>query len=219
MGSSQILGLIGKNGAGKTTALRCICGLLNLDAGKVAILDKRNSCSNNLGYSPDTPVLYSELTGREYLEFVGSIQGLGRDQICSRIEKYSAVFGLDGILNSRLGAYSLGNRKKAGICASLLHHPKLWILDEPFNGLDPESMLNLSQLLIEYRDKGNAILLSTHDLHLAERLCDQVVILEEGQVSHSGSVDSIREQTGAASLLDAYSVVTGWTSRDQGVPK
>lgn len=195
--AGDIYGFIGQNGAGKTTTLRAVTGILDFDAGEIYIDGKSVkqqpvACKAVTAYIPDNPDLYEYLTGVQYLNFIGDMFGVDKALRRERVEKYAAMFRIEGDLGSLIGAYSHGMKQKLAIIGALLHAPKLMVLDEPFVGLDPEAAFKLKQVFREMCDAGSAIFFSTHVLDVAEKLCNKIAIIKNGKLMASGDIEAVR---------------------------
>lgn len=195
--AGDIYGFIGQNGAGKTTTLRAVTGILDFDAGEIYIDGKSVkqqpvACKAVTAYIPDNPDLYEYLTGVQYLNFIGDMFGVDKALRRERVEKYAAMFRIEGDLGSLIGAYSHGMKQKLAIIGALLHAPRLMVLDEPFVGLDPEAAFKLKQVFREMCAAGSAIFFSTHVLDVAEKLCNKIAIIKGGKLIASGDIDAVR---------------------------
>lgn len=195
--AGDIYGFIGQNGAGKTTTLRAVTGILDFDAGEIYIDGKSVkqqpvACKAVTAYIPDNPDLYEYLTGVQYLNFIGDMFGVDKALRRERVEKYAAMFRIEGDLGSLIGAYSHGMKQKLAIIGALLHAPKLMVLDEPFVGLDPEAAFKLKQVFREMCAAGSAIFFSTHVLDVAEKLCNKIAIIKGGKLIASGDIEAVR---------------------------
>jgi ABC-2 type transport system ATP-binding protein len=196
-----LFGLLGSNGAGKTTTIRALVGLTRPSAGQVRVAGHdvwRDPIAAKLafGYIPDRPHLYGKLTGRETLRFVAGLrklQGAERE-----IDRWLEYFRLEQFGNELTETYSHGMRQKLVIITALLPRPRVLIVDEPMVGLDPHAARQVRELLRAHADTGNAVLLTTHSLPLAEAVCDRLVVLDRGKVLGMGSMDELRAQTGTA---------------------
>lgn len=207
--AGTIVGFLGANGAGKTTALRCITGLLGLHGGHVTVagadlLREPTAARARYGFVPDRPFLYERLSAREFLDFVGALHGLDPAAARMRADLLLARLGLAEHADRTLDGYSLGMRQKTAIAAALLHAPTLLLLDEPLNGLDPPSTRVLKELLREHAESGGGVLVSTHLLDVAEHLCDRVVLLRSGRVVAAGTLDELRQGDPTRSLEDVF---------------
>jgi ABC-2 type transport system ATP-binding protein len=212
----EIFGFLGPNGAGKTTTIKMIVGLLQPSSGmvKVAGYDVQAQpllAKSSSGYVPDTPNLYAKLTGRELLGFVADLYNLDRKQVVRRIDELLRMFDLTEAADDTLDSYSHGMQQKASLAAALMHDPKVLVLDEPTVGLDPKSARLIKDILRQIADRGAAVMLSTHILEIAERMCDRIGIINKGQLVAVGTMQELRRlgQTGEASLEDIFLGLTG----------
>lgn len=211
--SGEVVGLIGLNGAGKSTTINEIIGLLqpyqgNISLDGLQLLENPESYRRKIGYIPETPILYEELTLQEHLDTVAMAYGLG-DQTALR-QRLLELFRLDDKLDWYPIHFSKGMKQKVMIIAALLIEPQLLIVDEPFLGLDPLAIRDLTNLIAEEKAKGTAVLMSTHVLDSAEKMCDRFVILHQGQILADGSLQQLRVQFDApnADLTDIYMTLT-----------
>lgn len=207
--TGEIVGFLGANGAGKTTTLRCASGLLAPDAGRILVagadLERAPRVAKaRLGLVPDRPFLYDRLSAREFLAFVAALYDLPADSAARRAEELLERMALVGEADRTIEGYSLGMRQKTAIAAALLHSPPLLLLDEPLNGLDPPAARLLKDLLREHAQAGGGVLVSTHLLDVAERLCDRVIILRAGRVVAEGTLEALRGDRADRSLEDVF---------------
>ena len=216
VGNGQLVGLIGLNGAGKSTTINEIIGLLTPYKGQIQIdgLELRASPSDyrkKIGFIPETPSLYEELTLREHIETVAMAYDIEQETAFKRVDKLLEMFRLKEKLNWFPVHFSKGMKQKVMIICAFVVDPSLFIVDEPFLGLDPVAIADLIQLLEEEKKKGKSILMSTHVLDSAEKMCDSFVILHKGQVRAKGSLTELRAQFQMpdASLNDIYLALTG----------
>lgn len=196
----EICAFIGHNGAGKTTAIKSCCGILDFDEGEIYIDGKSvkaepMQCKRVTAYIPDNPDLYEFMSGIKYLNFVADIFGVGKSERAERIARYADTFGLTEDLAQPISAYSHGMKQKLAVIAAWLHEPKLIIMDEPFVGLDPVAAHSLKTMMREHCDGGGAIFFSTHVLEVAEKLCDKVAIIKSGRLVVSGSMEEVKGDT------------------------
>ena len=196
----EICAFIGHNGAGKTTAIKSCCGILDFDEGEIYINGKSvraepMECKRITAYIPDNPDLYEFMSGIKYLNFVADVFGVGKTERSERIEKYAGLFGLTEDLAQPISAYSHGMKQKLAIIAAWLHQPRLIIMDEPFVGLDPVAAHTLKTMMREHCDAGGAIFFSTHVLEVAEKLCDMVAIIKGGRLIVSGRMEDVKGDT------------------------
>lgn len=191
----EILGLVGRNGAGKTTTLLCLLGLIERTAGQVAIDGFPPESTNaraRLGYVPEVPLLYNDLTVEEHLRFVAMAHRLAKDEASPRIEGLLETFDLLSHRDELPIAFSKGMRQKLSILCALVHQPDVLLADEPFIGLDPESVWRLKDAFRRARDRGAAVLVSTHMLDAAQTLCDRYLILHRGALLAEGTLAQLR---------------------------
>ena len=177
--SPQIIALVGPNGSGKSTLLNIITNLLPANNGTVTILNKTNKNPNifrEISFMQDNSVLYDYLTGYDHLQFIGNIQNISKEQILKTAKK----IGITGYLNKKVRNYSLGMKQHLLLTMAVLNDPKLLILDEPLNGLDPTSAIKVRELLIELHEKGTTILLSSHNLGEIDRVTSNILFLKDG---------------------------------------
>ncbi|MGN0804102.1 MAG: ABC transporter ATP-binding protein [Candidatus Coproplasma sp.] len=202
----EIYGFIGHNGAGKSTTIKCCVGILKFESGEIyidglSIKKQPLDCKRKLAYIPDNPDIYEFMKGIEYLNFIGSIFGVKPDDLAERIKKYADAFELTQDLAQPVSAYSHGMKQKLAIISAWLHEPELIIMDEPFVGLDPKASHILKGMMRELCDRGGAIFFSTHVLEVAEKLCDRVAIIKDGDIVKCGTMEEV---VGDASLEDAF---------------
>ena len=202
----EIYGFIGHNGAGKTSTLKCIVGIQDFDEGEIYIDSKsiKNQpieCKKLFAYIPDNPDIYDFMTGVQYLNFVADIFEVSQQERSELIKKYADMFEISGSLNDAINSYSHGMKQKLVIISALIHSPKLIIMDEPFVGLDPKASHILKGIMRQICDDGGAIFFSTHVLEVAEKLCDRVAIIKNGNLVVSGTIDEVK---GDGSLEEVF---------------
>ena len=195
----EILGFLGPNGAGKTTVIKMMTGILEIDEGDIlvdgkSIKDEPYEAKKNIGLIPDSPDMFLNLKGIEYLNFIGDIYQIENSERIKKIKELSEKFDMYDALNEKIESYSHGMRQKIIIIGVLLHEPKNWILDEPITGLDPKAIYDLKVMMKEYAKKGNVVFFSTHILEVAENLCDRVVIINKGKILFLGNMNELKEK-------------------------
>ena len=211
----EIFGFLGPNGAGKTTTIKMIVGLLQPSSGTVKVagydvqrqpLQAKAAC----GYVPDTPNLYSKLTGRELFRFVGDLYEMDRQHVERRGGELLRLFELEQAGDDPIDSYSHGMQQKAALACALIHDPRVLVLDEPTVGLDPRSARLIKDMLRQMAERGAAVFLSTHILEIAERMCDRIGIIDKGELIAAGSMDELRTLgKGETSLEDIFLTLTG----------
>ena len=194
----DIYGFIGHNGAGKSTTIRAVVGVLDFTEGDIridghSVKDEPIACKRVTAYIPDNPDLYDNLTGIQYLNFVSDVFGLDTEDREQRIKRYADLFEITGDLGDLISAYSHGMKQKLAIISALIHSPKLLVLDEPFVGLDPKATFTLKEIMREMCREGTAIFFSTHVLDVAEKLCNKVAIIKHGRIIASGTMEALTE--------------------------
>ncbi len=206
----EVTGYLGPNGAGKSTTVKILTGLLQPSEGQV--LWKGQDISKclmdfkaRLGYVPEEPLLYTYLTGREYLQLVGRLRGLPEKVLGQKIDALMSLLSLHRYRHTALSSYSKGMQQKILLAAALLHNPDILILDEPLSGLDVTSSLIVRNLIRSLADDGKIILFSSHVLELVEKVCSRVIILHKGSLAADGSVDGLRDLMNLGSLEEVFS--------------
>ena len=211
----ELVGLIGLNGAGKSTTIKEIIGLLQPQKGTIEIdgLTLKNqpeAYRQKIGYIPETPALYEELTLREHLEVTAMAYGLSKEEAFKRAEKLLKTFRLENRLDWFPANFSKGMKQKVMILCAFLIEPSLYIIDEPFLGLDPLAIHALLELMNDMKQTGASILMSTHVLATAERYCDRFIMLHNGEIRAQGSLTDLQQQFGLpnATLDEIYLALT-----------
>ena len=194
--SGDIYGFIGHNGAGKSTTIRAVVGVLDFTEGEIfidghSVKDEPMECKKVTAYIPDNPDIYENLTGIQYLNFVADVFGIDAAEREERIKKYADMFEITDDLGDLISSYSHGMKQKVAIISALIHEPKLMVLDEPFVGLDPKASFTLKNIMHEMCERGSAIFFSTHVLDVAEKLCNKVAIIRKGKIIATGTMDEI----------------------------
>lgn len=199
--AGDIFGFVGHNGAGKTTLLKSIAGIIDFDEGDIfvdGLSVKQDSLEvkKRIAYIPDNPDIYESLTGFNYLSLISDIFGISEEMRKKEIEKYANLFEIRDVLHNPISSYSHGMKQKLVITSALIHKPKLFLLDEPFAGLDPKASFQLKEIFKEMCQNGTAIFFSTHVLEVVEKLCNKVAIIKQGKIVASGDTqDIIKDQS------------------------
>lgn len=194
--NGEIVGFIGPNGAGKTTTIKMLTGILKPDSGSVIINGYNMSteplkAKHSIGYIADSPDMFLRLKGIEFMNLISDIYKVPSDVRKERIKTFASRFDLTDVLDEPMQNYSHGMRQKMMVAAALVHDPAVWILDEPLTGLDPKSAFALKTMMREHADAGNSVLFSTHVLEVAEKLCDKVIIINQGRTLFYGTLDEL----------------------------
>ena len=222
VGPGEIYGLLGSNGAGKSSTIRAVVGLVVPRAGAVRVfgrnvVDDPIATKSTVGYVPESPLLFDALTPHEFLEYVASIRGLGAAWATERARRYVTALELDAEVDRPLATLSSGTRQKVLLIAAFLHRPRLLVLDEPFSNLDARSVRIMRELLEGYvRREGRGVLFSTHTMEVAERLCHRVGILDAGRLVAEGSLPGLRAK-GAHGDASLESIFLRLTSGEDAV--
>lgn len=193
----EIFGFLGPNGAGKSTTIKMITGILTPGEGTIEvdginIADNPIAAKQQIGFVPDNHELYDTLKGTEYLSFVSEMYGVSNKLLVERTEKYADMFKMTNELGNYIGSYSHGMKQKLMIIAALAHEPKVWILDEPLTGLDPQSAYQLKTAMRAHADEGNTVFFSSHVIDVVEKVCDRIAIIDKGRIVAVDTLDNIR---------------------------
>jgi ABC-2 type transport system ATP-binding protein len=214
--TGEIFGLLGPNGSGKSTTMKMLLGLVQPDSGSVTVLGidvQKNpvAVKQLVGYVPESPRLYEFLTGIEYLDFIGDVYGVQTAEKKNRINEYLKALQLEGREGDMITGYSEGMKQKIALISAFLHRPKLLILDEPLNALDPRSARIVKDFLQELKTQGVTTIISTHVLEIAQALCDRVGIMYQGKLLALGNMDELRQMAKLpdSGLEDIFLKLTG----------
>ena len=194
----KMLGFLGRNGAGKTTTFRMILGLSETTTGHITYEGKNinKHMYNKVGYLPEERGLHPKMTVEEELTYLATLKGLSSRDIQQRIDYWLERFAITENRKKRIQSLSKGNQQKIQLLASMLHEPELLILDEPFSGLDPVNVELLKRAVKDLNDKGSTIIYSSHRMEHVEELCDDVCIIDKGQLVVSGDIQKVRSEHG-----------------------
>lgn len=214
----EIVGLVGRNGAGKTTLMRSVMGILNPDRGSISWDEHPVVGADRLsfGYMPEERGLYAQMRLLDQVAYFARLHGLEGPAATGRAREWLERLGLGERTDEKLIALSHGNQQRVQLAVALVHDPRLLILDEPFAGLDPEAVESLSETLLAQAETGKAVLFSSHQLELVERVCRRIVVLDRGRVLASGTLSELRERL-PAQLRVKVNGSRDWCGRLPGV--
>jgi ABC-2 type transport system ATP-binding protein len=199
----EIFGLLGPNGAGKTTIIRLVLDIFKPDDGKIAVLGGQMDESKlaRIGYMPEERGLYQDVQLEKCLVYLAVLKGMSKPEASARVLDYLDRFDLYEFRKKQVKQLSKGMQQKAQIIATLAHEPELVIVDEPFSGLDPVNTRMVKDILRDLRDQGVAIIMSTHQMHQVEELCDRILLIDQGQALLHGEINIIRRQYARNAVL------------------
>lgn len=202
-----MVGLLGPNGSGKTTAMRILMGVIDADAGHIAWKGRPvdPASRRRFGYMPEERGLYPRMSGIDQVAYLARLRGVARDRARADASRILTELGLGQRMDEPVERLSLGNQQRVQLAGALVHDPELLVLDEPFSGLDPVAVRTLSEVLRGRAERGAAILFSSHQLELVEDLCDSVTVLAAGRVVMSGEVDDLKRRSGRRVLRVTFS--------------
>jgi len=194
--SGEVYGLLGPNGSGKSTTLKIILGLVSPTRGRTQIFGRDSSevaTREAVGFLPESPYFYKFLTGTETLRFFGKLCGLSGSDLTDRVQELLDLVGLTEARNQRLSTYSKGMLQRIGLAQALINEPKLVVLDEPTAGVDPAGSRDIRNLIVDLKNRGVTVLISSHLLEHVEEVCDRVGILSKGALVREGPLDELIE--------------------------
>ncbi|NEG69550.1 ABC transporter ATP-binding protein [Bifidobacterium choloepi] len=194
--AGSFYGLVGPNGAGKTTTIMMMTGLLKPDAGDIAVLGMPvwpdpDAVKRRIGLMPDSTQIFDRLTGRQLLVYAGMLRGMDRGETVRRADDLLTAFDLTEAADKMVVEYSAGMTKKICLATAMIHSPRLLVLDEPFESVDPVSSANIRDLLAEYAASGGTVLISSHVMAMVEKMCTHVAVIDHGHVVAAGTVDEV----------------------------
>lgn len=194
----KLIGFLGANGAGKTTSLKILMGFIRPTSGRVIFSEKlgitKKEIYKNIGFLPERPYFYPTLKGREFCEYMGKLCGMKKSLIDERVKSLASEFKIDFALDREIKTYSKGMLQRLGFVVSLVHDPKVVILDEPLSGVDPIGRKELKDYMVRINREGKTVFFSSHIVSDVEEICDSVVFLKKGELSYFGSVDKIIQE-------------------------
>lgn len=212
--NGEILGLIGHNGAGKSTVIKSLVSVINPTEGEIVVdgmrlKENRVAIKEKIGYVSDSPNLFLKLSAMDYWDFIGGAYGLSDKDKDNRIKELLKIFDLGDAIFQSIESFSHGMRQKVFLIGALLANPSIWVLDEPMTGLDPQASFDLKELMRTHADKGNTVIFSTHVLQVAEQICDRIAILKKGELIYIGTIEDLKEVHPEQSLERIYLDVAG----------
>ena len=197
--SGEIYGFLGSNGAGKSTTIKCLVGIYPFNSGDI-LIDGTSIKTNPLkakkliGYVSDNHAVFERLTGREYVNHVANLYNVNVAEMKERCDRLLKIFNLEHAFDRPIRSYSHGMKQKISVIAALVHNPKLWVLDEPLTGLDPQSAYLLKKVMREHADAGNTVFFSSHILDVVENLCDRCCIIQQGKLKGVYEIKELKEK-------------------------
>lgn len=214
----EIFGFLGPNGAGKTTTIKMIVGLLAPDSGSISVsgvdvVKDSIESKKKFSYVPDNPDIYENMTAYQYINFIADVFNVSEEERKETTEKLSTLFEIQDDLNDYLKGFSHGMKQKVALIAALISDPDVLILDEPMVGLDAKSAFNLKNLMRERCNRGKSVFLSTHVMEVAEKICDRIAIIKQGDIIANGTLDELRGEAGKdESLEELFLELTEWVN-------
>ncbi len=202
----EIFGFLGANGAGKSTTIKCIVGILPFEEGTIEIngvdiVKNPIEAKKQIGYVSDNHAVFENLTGREFVTHIANLYDVNKEDLEERASKYLKIFKLEYAYDNQIKNYSHGMKQKICVIAALIHNPKVWILDEPLTGLDPQSAYQLKQAMKQHAEAGNIVCFSSHVLDVVENICDRVCIINKGHLKGVYSIDKLQKDNKSLEAL------------------
>ncbi|HJD15845.1 MAG TPA: ABC transporter ATP-binding protein [Candidatus Enterococcus stercoripullorum] len=212
--NGTVFGLLGHNGAGKSTLIKSLVSAHDLTNGKIKVdgqelTTHRQEIKQKIGYVPDSPDLFLQLTAMEYWRLMIDIYRINYQDVAAKMQEYIQLFSMDADQNTLISSMSHGMRQKVILIGALTLDPDIWILDEPLTGLDPQSAFELKELIKKHVANGNTVIFSTHILSIAQEVCDELAILKKGEVIYSGTVEDLLASQPGRTLEEIYLSMTG----------
>lgn len=220
--NGEIFGFLGHNGAGKSTTIKSLVSIIEPTRGIITVDGQelsanRQAIKQKIGYVPDTPDIFLQMTASEYWDLIGAAYELPADQKQTRLQELADLFDMTSHQDETLASFSHGMRQKTIIIGALLPDPDIWVLDEPMQGLDPQASFDLKEMMKAHAAKGKTVIFSTHVLATAQELCDELAILKQGELIYHGTVEDLLAQSGNQSLETTYLQMTGRASESPAV--
>lgn len=204
----EIFGFLGQNGAGKSTTMKCVLDILPFEKGEIIVnghdlKQEPNKLKSCIGYVSDERTAYESLTGREYINFIGNVYSIDKDIISARLEECAKDFNMQELLDLPISTYSFGFKQLVSIISVIVRQPKLWILDEPIVGLDPEFASKIKKSIIKAKQNGSTIFFSSHYVEMLEKICDRVAIIMRGKILEIVDIKTFKQE-GKNNLEEYY---------------
>ncbi|MGD9568307.1 MAG: ABC transporter ATP-binding protein [Sedimentibacter sp.] len=217
--SGEIIGYIGSNGAGKSTTIKIILGLIDDYDGDVYVFGEKVKgkidYKRKIGYVPEISDMYDNLTAHEYISFIGMLYDIGSENAVSKAKEMMSVFGIDNAIDGRIHTFSKGMRQKLSIITGMLHNPDILFLDEPLGGIDANSVLVFKEIMQGLKNAGKTIFYSSHILEVVEKISDRILLLNEGNIVIDGTVEEVMQKQSDTSLESIFNDVTGFHDHEQ----
>ena len=212
--NGTVFGLLGHNGAGKSTLIKSLVSAHDLTNGKIKVdgqelTTHRQEIKQKIGYVPDSPDLFLQLTAMEYWRLMIDIYRINYQDVAAKMQEYIQLFSMEADQNTLISSMSHGMRQKVILIGALTLDPDIWILDEPLTGLDPQSAFELKELIKKHVANGNTVIFSTHILAIAQEVCDELAILKKGEVIYTGTVEDLLASQPGRTLEEIYLSMTG----------
>lgn len=212
--AGEVIGYLGSNGAGKSTTVKILCGVLHDFEGDIHILghdlrQENTAIKKRIGYIPENAVMYEQLTPMEYLEFTSSLYGLSPDVARQKSYDLLELFEMKNFRNDRMLNFSKGMKQKIHIISGLLHHPDLLFMDEPLNGLDANAVIMVKEMISQLSKEGKTIFYCSHLMDIVERISSRIILLNEGQIIADGTIEALKKESDSSSLEHLFSKRTG----------
>ena len=216
----EIFGFLGSNGAGKSTTIKCLVGIYPFQEGDIRINGvsiKVNplEAKKQIGYVSDNHAVFERLTGREYVNHIANLYRVDVSEIEERCTRLLQIFKLEDAFDRPIKSYSHGMKQKITVIAALAHNPKLWVLDEPLTGLDPQSAYQLKKVMKQHASEGNTVFFSSHILDVVENLCDRCCIIQKGRLQGVYDLKELKQE--GRSLERIFMQVTGENCEDEDI--
>ena len=205
--AGEIFGFLGHNGSGKSTTIKSLVGIQSITKGQILICGydiarQPLKAKMNIGFVSDNHAVYEHLTGREYVNYIADLYNVSKQDRDLRIEKYVKMFNLENDFDREIKGYSHGMKQKVMVISSLIHEPKVWVLDEPLTGLDPASSFQIKECMKDHAKAGNMVFFSSHVIEVVEKICDKIAIISHGELQGVYDMKKLKRQN--ESLEDIY---------------